>query len=61
MGYVQGRNITLNYFMSDIWPILGAAAYSNNSMFKVTYTLDSSVLQKVNKIAPLYLDTYLTT
>jgi len=61
MGYVQGRNITLNYFMSDIWPIPGVAAYSNNSMFKVTYTLDSSVLQRVNKTAPLYLGTYLTT
>jgi len=57
----RGRNITLNYFMSDIWPIPGVAAYSNNSMFKVTYTLDPSVLQEVNKIAPLYLDTYLTT
>jgi len=57
----RGRNITLNYFMSDIWPIPGVAAYSNNSMFKVTYTLDSSVLQEVNKTAPLYLGTYLTT
>ena len=51
----RGRNITLNYFMSNIWPIPGVAAYSNNSMFKVTYTLDSSVLQEVNKTSPALL------